>query len=101
MPILGIVTCWHDGNVLFFLTVSLVKLIYDTGNAFLALLESLKFFLSSGSLLLSAPLLGNFICSSLAASLLALTDIDCQTKEGMSIGLLDPLYLLVLKPSAL
>ena len=49
----------------------------------------------------STPLLASFICSSLIASLLALTDIDCQTKDGMSIGLLDPLYLLVLRPSAL
>ena len=49
----------------------------------------------------SAPLLANFICSSLIASLLALSDIDCQTKDGMSIGLLDPLYLRVLNPSAL
>ena len=49
----------------------------------------------------SAPSLANFICSSLIASLLAFTDMDCQTNDGMSIGLLDPLYLLVLNPSAL
>ena len=51
--------------------------------------------------LLSAFLAAIFFCSFSMASLLCFGDRDCHTKDGISSGLLLPLYLRVLNPSAL
>ena len=49
----------------------------------------------------SASSVAIFFCSLSMAFLLCPTDICCHTNGGMCIGLLEPLYLLALKPSAL